>query len=110
MLVIYIFTFVIFLFFNNSIRAGGIGINLQAADTVLIYDTDWNPQVFIHRFIGHLIHFSICLCMYLLICLLSSSIPNYSSYMLCVFLPIAVFEMLAAFFPCISNLQSNSSC
>lgn len=25
-------------------RAGGIGINLAAADTVLIYDSDWNPQ------------------------------------------------------------------
>ena len=25
-------------------RAGGVGINLTAADTVLIYDSDWNPQ------------------------------------------------------------------
>ncbi|CAI7884025.1 unnamed protein product [Closterium sp. NIES-53] len=27
------------------VRAGGVGINLQAADTVIMYDTDWNPQI-----------------------------------------------------------------
>ena len=30
--------------FLLSTRAGGIGINLTAADTCILYDSDWNPQ------------------------------------------------------------------
>ncbi|GBF90068.1 hypothetical protein Rsub_02776 [Raphidocelis subcapitata] len=34
----------VFIFFL-SIRAGGVGLNLQAADTVVMYDSDFNPQI-----------------------------------------------------------------
>ncbi|KAH3731492.1 global transcription activator snf2l2 [Pelomyxa schiedti] len=35
-------TYVIFVL---STHAGGLGLNLQTADTVVIFDTDWNPQM-----------------------------------------------------------------
>ena len=34
----------VFLFLLST-RAGGQGVNLQAADKVILYDSDWNPQM-----------------------------------------------------------------
>lgn len=62
--------------FILSTRSGGIGVNLTGADTVIFYDSDWNPtmdaqaqdrchrigqtrDVHIYRSVGH--HFSLSL-------------------------------------------------
>lgn len=31
--------------FILSTRSGGVGINLVGADTVIFYDSDWNPAM-----------------------------------------------------------------
>ena len=31
--------------FILSTKAGGLGLNLQVSDTVIIFDSDWNPQM-----------------------------------------------------------------
>ncbi|MCP9263537.1 ISWI chromatin-remodeling complex ATPase ISW2 [Dirofilaria immitis] len=38
--------------FMLTTRAGGLGINLTAADVVIIYDSDWNPQVDLQAMVG----------------------------------------------------------
>ena len=34
----------LFIYILNT-KAGGLGVNLQTADTCILYDSDWNPQV-----------------------------------------------------------------
>ena len=39
--------------FLLSTRAGGLGINLYTADIVILYDSDWNPQMDLQVLIHH---------------------------------------------------------
>lgn len=38
-----------FIYILNT-RAGGLGVNLQTADTCILYDSDWNPQVLTRKY------------------------------------------------------------
>ena len=56
--------------FMLSTRAGGLGINLATANIVILYDSDWNPQVDLQAMVKYLFYmkkeFSILLCSILL--------------------------------------------
>jgi hypothetical protein len=45
--------------FMLSTRAGGLGINLATADIVLLFDSDWNPQMDLQAMVSTLIYNSL---------------------------------------------------
>ena len=46
--------------FMLSTRAGGLGINLATADIVILFDSDWNPQVDLQAMVCLLKQYSYC--------------------------------------------------
>ena len=48
--------------FLTSTRAGGLGVNLYTANTVILLDSDWNPQVDLR------VRTCVCVCVRVFVC------------------------------------------
>jgi hypothetical protein len=65
--------------FLLSTKAGGIGLNLTVADTVIIFDSDWNPQNDLQAQ-GKLLQFIVYFYLFSFIHFFSFSFSSLSSY------------------------------